>query len=450
MTLIAPKETQSKSNMKRKHITIALMLVAYSAMAQQVWTLSECIDHAIEHNITIKRQETNVKAQEISLSSAKSSRLPGVNASAGQNINFGRGLTIDNTYINSNTQSTGFNIGADVALYTGGQIANNIKARKLDLLAAMTDLEYAKEHISMQVASAFLEALFQKDLLEVSQQQVQLSREQERRIEALFKNGKCAETELAEIRATVASDELSLTQQQNSYTLALLTLTQLLELPTPEGFDIAKPEVVDWENTILPDPEQVFAEAAMIKPQIEAENIRLQSAERNIRIAQSGYYPKVNLGTGVGTNYYRASGRTAPSFGDQMRDNLNNSISLSLSVPIFNRFATRNQVSSARLQYHNQKLQLDETHKALYKEIQQAYYNALAAQKQCISSQQAETASSMAFALMEKKYAAGKATATEYQESKTALYRATTNRLQAQYTFLFRQKILNFYRGGEL
>ena len=436
--------------MKRKHITIALMLVAYSTMAQQEWTLNQCIEHAISHNITIKRQETNVKAQEISLSSAKSSRLPGVNASAGQNINFGRGLTIDNTYINSNTQSTGFNIGADVALYTGGQIANNIKARKLDLLAAMTDLEYAKEHISMQVASAFLEALFQKDLLEVSQQQVQLSREQERRIEALFKNGKCAETELAEIRATVANDELSLTQQQNSYTLALLTLTQLLELPTPEGFDIAKPEVVDWENTILPDPEQVFAEAAMIKPQIEAENIRLQSAERNIRIAQSGYYPKVNLGTGVGTNYYRASGRTAPSFGDQMRDNLNNSISLSLSVPIFNRFATRNQVSSARLQYHNQQLQLDEAQKSLYKEIQQAYYNALAAQKQCSSSQQAEKASSMSFALMEKKYAAGKATATEYQESKTALFRATTNRLQAEYTFLFRQKILNFYRGEEL
>ena len=206
--------------MRRKHITIALMLVACSATAQQEWTLSQCIEHAIVNNITIKRQEANVKSQELSLSSAKSSRLPGVSASAGQNFNFGRGLTIDNTYINSNTQSTGFNIGADMPIYTGGQIANNIKARKLDLLAAMSDLEYAKEHISIQVASAYLEALFQKDLLEVSEQQTQLSKEQERRIEALFANGKCAETELAEIRATVANDELSLTQQQNSYTLA--------------------------------------------------------------------------------------------------------------------------------------------------------------------------------------------------------------------------------------
>lgn len=436
--------------MKRNVIIIALVLAAYSVMAQQTWTLDQCIEHAIANNNNIKRQEANVKAQEISLNSAKNSRLPGVSASAGQNLNFGRGLTSDNTYINSNTQSTGFNIGADIPLYTGGQISNNIKARKLDLLAAMQDLEHAKENISMQVVSAYLEVLFQKDLLEVAKQQAQLSKEQEKRINALFMNGKCAETELAEIQATVANDDLSLTQQQNSYTLALLTLTQLLELPTPEGFDIAKPEVVDWKNTILPDPEQIFAEATMIKPQIEAENIRLQSAERNIRIAQSGYYPKVSLGTGVGTNYYRASGRTAPTFGEQLRDNLNNSISMSLSVPIFNRFSTRNQVTSARLQYHNQQIQVDETHKTLYKEIQQAYYNALAAQKQCISSLHAETASKMSFELMEKKYTAGKATVTEYQESKTALFRATTNRLQAEYTFLFRQKILNFYKGEEM
>ena len=436
--------------MIRKSIIAALMLVPCAVIAQQEWTLDECIAHAIAHNITIKRQEASVKSQEISLNSAKNTRLPGVNASAGQNFNFGRGLNIDNMYVNRNTQSTGFNLGADLPLYTGGQISNNIKARKLDLLAAMADLEYAKESISMQVASAYLEALFQKDLLEVSKQQAELSKEQERRIDALFRNGKCAETELAEIRATVANDELSLTQQQNSYTLALLTLSQLLELPTPEGFDVARPTITAPQQTVLADPDQIYAEAVMVKPQIEAQSIRLQSAERNIRIAQSGYYPKLNLGTGIGTNYYRTSGMTASTFGEQMRENLSKSISLSLSVPIFNRFSTRNQVSSARLQYHSQQLQLDETHKSLYKEIQQAYYNALAAQKQCISSEQAEKASKLSFTLMEKKYAAGKATATEYQESKAALYRATTNHLQAQYTFLFREKILNFYRGGAL
>ena len=434
-------------HMTAKTILMALMLVPTAVNAQQEWTLRQCIDHAIANNINIKRQETNVKSQEVSLNSAKNNRLPSLNASAGQSFNFGRGLTIDNTYANRNTQSTNFNIGADVPIYTGGQISNNIKARKLDLQAAIVDLQYAKDNISMQVASAYLEALFQKDLLEVSRQQAELSKAQERRINILFQNGKCAETDLAEIQASVANDELSLTQQQNSYTLALLTLSQLLELPSPEGFDIARPEILNPENTVLTDPNQIYTEASLIKPQIEAENIRLKSAERNIRIARSGYYPNINLGVGMGTNYYKTSGFPAASFNDQMRDNLNKSISLSLSIPIFNRFSTRNQIRSAKLQYQNQQLQLDETHKSLYKEIQQAYYNALAAQKQCVSSMQAEKASTMSFNLMEKKYTAGKATATEYQESKNALFKATTNRLQAQYTFLFRQKILEFYRG---
>lgn len=434
-------------HMTAKTILMALMLMPTAVNAQQEWTLRQCIDHAIANNINIKRQETNVKSQEVSLNSAKNNRLPSLNASAGQSFNFGRGLTIDNTYANRNTQSTSFNIGADVPIYTGGQISNNIKARKLDLQAAIVDLQYAKDNISMQVASAYLEALFQKDLLEVSRQQAELSKAQERRINILFQNGKCAETDLAEIQASVANDELSLTQQQNSYTLALLTLSQLLELPSPEGFDIARPEILNPENAVLTDPNQIYAEASLIKPQIEAENIRLQSAERNIRIARSGYYPNINLGVGMGTNYYKTSGFPAASFNDQMRDNLNKNISLSLSIPIFNRFSTRNQIRSAKLQYQNQQLQLDETHKSLYKEIQQAYYNALAAQKQCVSSMQAEKASTMSFNLMEKKYTAGKATATEYQESKNALFKATTNRLQAQYTFLFRQKILDFYRG---
>ena len=276
-------------HMTAKTILMALMLMPTAVNAQQEWTLRQCIDHAIANNINIKRQETNVKSQEVSLNSAKNNRLPSLNASAGQSFNFGRGLTIDNTYANRNTQSTSFNIGADVPIYTGGQISNNIKARKLDLQAAIVDLQYAKDNISMQVASAYLEALFQKDLLEVSRQQAELSKAQERRINILFQNGKCAETDLAEIQASVANDELSLTQQHNSYTLALLTLSQLLELPSPEGFDIARPEILNPENTVLTDPNQIYAEASLIKPQIEAENIRLKSAERNIRIARSGY-----------------------------------------------------------------------------------------------------------------------------------------------------------------
>lgn len=420
-------------------------------LAQEKWTLNKCIKHAIENNVSIKQQELNVENHENSLNSAKSARLPNLNASANQNFNFGRGLTIDNTYANRNTQSTSFNLGTDIPIYTGGQIGNTIKARKLDLLAAIADLQYSKENISVQVASSYLETLFQKDLLKVSAEQIKLSQMQEKRIQALFDNGKCAETDLAEIKANVANDQLSYVQQENSYHLTLLALTQLLELPTPENFDIETPNMEDTDvETPLPSPQQIYIEASMFKPQIEAQNLRLKSAERNIRIARSGYYPNINFGAGISTNYYKTSGFHAASFSDQMRDNLNKSLSFSLSIPIFNRFATRNSIRSAKIQYNTQLMQLEETRKTLYKEIQQAYYNAVAAQKQCKSSVIAEEASKTSFNLMTAKYTNGKATSTEYQEAKTALFKATSNRIQAQYTFIFRKKILDFYRGVQL
>ena len=449
--------------MKQIYVYILCVLATTSAYAQEEnfnsstlqsfhspWSLRECIDHAIEHNISIKQQEINVKNQKVSLSTSKNSRLPNLQASASESVGFGRGLTSNNTYTNRNTQSTSFNLGSDVPLYTGGQITNQIRQNKLNLQAALADLERAKENISMQVASAYLEAVYQKDLVAVAERQKELSQAQERRVEILFQNGKVSETELAEARSHVAADELALTQQQNSSMLALLDLSQLLELPTPDEFDIQQPQVTDPTEVILTVPDAIYAEALNIKPQIQAGKLNVQSAERGVRIAQAGHYPSVHFSAGMGSNYYKTSGIPADRFSKQMDDNFNQSLGISLSVPIFNRFATRNAVRQARLQVTNQQMQLEETKKALYKEIQQAYYNALAAQKQCISSNAALQSAQTAFNLMQKKYENGKATATEYQESKTALQKAESTALQSRYTFLFRQKIIEFYKGRPL
>lgn len=426
---------------------ICVLFVSPITAQTNQWSLQQCIAHAIEHNISIKQQEVNVKNQEVALSTAKNSRLPNLEASASESLGFGRGLTMDNTYANRNTQSTSFNIGTSVPLITGGQIPNQIKMSKLNLQAALADLDRAKENISMQVVSAYLEAVYQKDLVSVAQQQLELSTAQVQRIGLLLKNGKVSESELAEAQSHVAADELALTQQQNSAMLALLELSQLLELPSPEQFDIQRPETSDPTTVLLTTPDVIYSEALGIKPQIQSGLLNIQSAEKNVKVAQAGFYPSVYLSGGLGSSYYKTSGFEAASFGKQMEDNFNQSISLSLSIPIFNRFATRNNVRTARLQVVNQQLQLEETKKTLYKEIQQAYYNAIAAQKQCISSDAALQSSQTAFNLMQKKYENGKATATEFQESKTALQKAESTAIQSRYTFLFRQKLLNFYRG---
>ena len=434
--------------MRGKYLIIpCLLLWAAGVSAQQKWDLQQCISHAQAHNVQLKQQAQVVKNQEISLNSARNNRLPGVDASASQSFNFGRGLTIENTYVNRNTLSTSFSANASMSVYDGGQITRNIQVQKLQLEASMADLTRAQENLSLQVASVYLEVLFQEELLDVARQQCQLSQSQADRIKKLLDAGKAAESEWADAKALVAADEMSATQAENNYRLSLLTLSQLLELPSPEGFSVVKPELPAAADVVLPLPDAIMAEAVGIKPEIKAGEYRVKGAERNILLAKTGYYPKLNLGAGLGTSYYKTSGYETTSFGRQMRENFNRYIGLSLSVPVFNRLQTRNQIRSARVQLYTQQLALEQTRKDIYKEIQQAYYNAMAAQRQCQSAVAAEEASQAAFALTATKYENGQSTATEFQEAKTRLAKAQSDGLQARYSFFFRTKILDFYRG---
>ena len=414
------------------------------------WSLKQCIEYALEHNISIKQQQKTVENSEIQLNTARSARLPSLNASANQSFSFGRGLTSDNTYTNRGTQSTGFDLGTSIPLITGGQIPNTIAVRKIDLQAALADLEKAREDISLQVTSQYLECLYQKELMEVAERQCELSKNQLRRIKLLFDNGKKSEADLAEVQSAVANDELTLTQATNSYDLTLLTLSQLLELDTPQGFAVEKPAEANSALAALNQAPSADGLEYSTRPSIIAQQYRLKSAERNIRIAKAGYYPSLNFSAGLGSSYYKTSGFQADPFGTQMKNNFNQYLSFSLSIPIFNRFTTRNAVRQARVAVENQRLALENTRKALYKEMQQAYYNAVAAQKQYQSSQTACDAASASFNLMQKKYENGKANSTEFEEQKTRYMKAQADHLQAKYTYIFRQKILNYYRGEPL
>lgn len=423
----------------------AFALLSMVAQAQQSWSLQQCIDYAVDHNISIQQQEQNVALREVELNTSRNSRLPALSASASQSFNFGRSITADNTYDNRNTMSTSLGLNASVPLFTGLQIPREIAVKKLDLQAALSDLSRAKESVSVQVTSAYMEALYQKKLVTIAENQLALSQAQGDRIEALVKVGKAAVADLAEARAAQSADELTLVQNRNSCQLALLTLTQLLEMESPEGFDIAFTPDYDPRQVLLPSAEEIYAQAVMVKPQIQAEQYRLEGAERNVLLAKSALMPRLSLGGGLSTNYYNSSGITAAPFGRQLKDNFNKYVGVQLSIPIFNRLATRNQIRQAKIQHSNQQLQLDQTRKDLYKEVQQAYYNAVAAQKQCVSSAAAEESAKAAYELVEKKYENGKASSTEYQEAKTRLTKSQYTLAQSQCTFHFRKLLLEFY-----
>ena len=415
------------------------------------WTLRECCDYAVAHNITIKQRENQCRQQELQLSTAKNQRLPDLSGSVGQNFSFGRGLTADNTYSNTNTSSTSFSLGTSVPLFTGFQIPNQVKLSQLNLEAATADLYKAKNDIRMQLAQAYVQMLYDMEIADVAYRQVAIDSMQVVRLQALVDNGKASGVELSRQQATLANSRLTATQADNNQRLALLTLTQLLELPTPEGFAVVRPELSGLSGTTgIPSPDAIYADALGIKPEIVAQQLRLRATDHSIKIAQAGYLPSLSLSGGLGSNYYTTSKFSSDPFGTQLKNNFSQYIGLNLSVPIFNRFQTRNNVRNARLEQESQQLALDDTKKTLYKEIQQVYYNALNAEQRERSSSEAVASSNAAFVLMQAKYEIGMANITEFNEAKNVFLKAESDHVQAQYELLYQNALINFYRGRDM
>ena len=432
-----------------------VFLVGLDTLAQnKQWSLRECCDYAVEHNIGIKQQQNQCRQQEIQLSTAKNARLPEVSGSVGQNFSFGRGLTMDNTYTNTNTSSTSLQLGASVPLFTGFEIPNQIKLNKLNLEAATADLEKAKNDIRMEVAKAYVQILYDMEIADVAHRQIAIDSAQVARLQAFVENGKASGAELSQQKATLANSKLTATQADNNLRMAILTLTQLLELPTPDGFSIVRPSLENLDNLVNQDnqvsPDQIYAEAIGVKPEILAQQLKLKGTAHSIKIAQAGNYPTLSLSGGLGTNYYTTSGFKSDSFGKQLENNFSQYIGLNLSVPIFNRFSTRNRIRSARVDQETQQLQLDNTKKTLYKEIQQVYYNALNAQTKTQSSAEAVNSSKDAFELVQAKYENGKATITEFNEAKNNYMKSESDLVQARYENLYQHALLEFYRGKQL
>ncbi|MBU3809751.1 MAG: TolC family protein [Candidatus Phocaeicola faecipullorum] len=439
--------------MNKKIITAYALTMIFSSnvQAQEKWDLEKCISHAIENNLNIKQQEASKEQSAVELSTAKWSRLPDLNGGASHSFNFGRSIQADNTYKSLNTQNTSFNLNTSIPLFTGLKITNNIALAKLNLKAATEDLNKAKEDISIQVASAYLQVLFNEELAQVAHIQVELSKEMLVQKEEYFKNGKASEAEWLEAKSRVAQDQLSAVQADNNYKLSLLDLSQLLELPSPENFSIVSPtaEMEEYMESIS-SPTDIYNQAILFKPSIKAAQYRLEGAAKSVKITKSAYFPQLSFGAGLSTNYYKVAGMKNSLFGSQLRDNFSQYLGFQLTIPIFNRFGTRNQVRSARIQQNTLNWQLEDSKKALYKEIQQAYYNALGAESRYQSSITADKAAEASFNLMKEKYAEGKANATEYNESRTSWMKAISEKLQAKYDYIFRTKILDFYKGVPL
>ena len=440
--------------MKKTVLLILFLTAAAAAGAQPApgtpWTLQECIGYALDHNLNVQQSALQLEQRAVELNTAENSRLPGVSGGASQNFSFGRGLTEDNTYANANTTNTSFSLGADMTLFNGFRTRNNIALGKLNLVAATADLEKARDDIRVAVAQAYVQILYNREIRDVALRQVEIDSQQVVRLEALQANGKSTAADVAAQRASLAQSRLTAVQAENNLSLARLDLAQLLELPTPEGFDVTVPAGDLLALPLPAGPEMVYEEAVDCKPAVQAEETRLAYAARNIDLARGGYLPSLSLSGGLGTNYYTSSGYAGRKFFDQLSNNFSQYVGLSLNVPVFSRYATRNQVKSARISYNAQQLQLETVKKQLYKEIQQAWYNAVSARSKFESSTQAASAASESFALATAKYENGKSSITEFNEAKNQYLKARSDLAQARFEYLYQSRLLDFYRGRDL
>lgn len=441
--------------MKKTLFTILVLSVITSTVfSQETWTLERCIEYALANNIQVKQQELNVKVNEVNLLQSKMEALPTININGNHSYSFGLVTNyITNTKESLNTQASSFSISTGMPIFNGFQLTNTRKQNQFDLKASVADVDRVKNNIALTIASLYLQILYQQELVEIAKRQLELSKMQLARTKVLVSAGSLPEGNLYEVEALVASDELQLVNTQNQLNLTYLNLTQLLELKSPEGFQIAKPLIpaVDSVKLMNENPAQIFSTAEGIMPQIQSAKYKLQSSEVGLKIAKGGLQPRLSLGANYNSGaQYRIQDNydfTGDPFFTQIKNNASKSIGLNLSIPIFNGLSARSRVSTARIGLMNAQLALESERNALYKEIQQAYADAIAAEKKLQASLKSKTASEESFRYTQNKFNVGLVTALDFTTAKNKLAQAETDLLQAKYELIFKTKILEFYKG---
>ena len=440
--------------MKRLFVFLFLLSFAAQICSQskpKAWSLQQCIRYAIQNNVRLQQIELNRNSKEVSLDVSKNSWLPSVNASVGQNFDIGRSPSKDGTIKDQSSANANFYLQSTMPLFEGLKIKNEIKAQEWNVLASMQNLLKAKEDVTVNVFSYYMQVLFKREIEKIAQEQVTLCTNQLKRTEVLVENGKIAKSQLYDIEAQLTKDKVTLVDAKNEVSLALLDLIQAMNLDVDENkFDIETPNleaiVSEYMNMVF-YPDAVYDDAITFKPQIIEQEYLLESAIYSLDIAKSGYYPRLNLTGSYSNYYYHFTGLENAPFSDQLKQNVRRTIGITLSIPIFSRFQIKNNVRDAQIAITNQKLAIKDAHQTLYKEIRQAYANAIAAKKVCLSSEISVIATLKSYEYAEESYDAGRISAFEYNEAKIKYIQSLSDQKQAIFNLILRCKILDFYNG---
>lgn len=429
----------------KRTIVAVLLLVTVSASAQERWSLQNCIDYALENNITIKQQQLNSDYYGNQLKQARNNRLPGVSSSFGGNYSFGRSQLLDGTYENFDVNTVSGSVDLSMNLWSGFRLNHAVKQADFSLQARLQDLQKAKDDLMLNIAAVYLEILLDDELIQVAKDQMEVTKLQSDRTGKLVKAGSVAKGSLLEIEAQLANEELNLVEAENRQQLAYLNLYQMLELPSTQSFVIDKPvlPVITANRTMLNSME-VFKNAAQIRPEVKSAEFDLEASKTAVSIAKGSLYPSLYLGGNLNSVY---KDYNSGSVYDQFKNNLGKSVGLNLSIPIFNKLQARTDISNAKIDLMSKELGVQDVKNGLRKEIETAYTNAVAALKKYMASSKAVESMQEAFRYTEEKFNVGMVNSVEYNQAKNNLTKAQSDLAQSKYDYIFRTKILDFYNG---
>ena len=430
----------------RIYILPLLLLLAMwlPLSAATPWSLDSCISYAASHNLSVRSAQIDNMNAGLGVTEARDRFLPTLSAAASQNWDFGRSLTSENTYSNRNNAVTGMNLQLSLPLFQGLSAVRQLRQARSALKAGQLQTEATVDEVTLTVISYYLQALYNRELLPVSREQLRLSQTQLERQEALLEAGKVPEVDVIQARSQVASAEVDTVNASNTLQLSLLDLAQVLELREVDDFDIL-PLPDSAASTPLSSLQEVTDRALAGYSSIQAARAALQTADDAISVARSGYLPQLYFNAGLSDNYYRMSGMTNNSFSRQMRDNFSKNIGFSLRIPIFDAFSTRNAVRRAQVSRLSASLELERRESDLRKAIHQAWTQAEGASRKLQASVIATEAARTALDAMTEKYNYGKANATEWEQSRSNYITTLSQQVQAKYETILRSRILDFY-----
>ena len=454
--------SQNESIMKQVSLIIlsCLLLLPAGMKAEddmpKQWTLRNCIDYALEHNITIRRNRINVESTQEDVKTAKADFLPSLSGNISQRIvnrpNSASGTIISGDNITTSESKTSYNgsygIDANWTVYNGSKRVNTLKQQQLNSRIAELTVDESENSIEENITQLYVQILYSAEAVKVNESTLEVSRKEFERGQELFNAGSIASSDLAQLEAQVSNDNYQLVTSQTALQNYKLQLKQLLELDGDFEMDLFLPPLDDSSVLIpLPTKDDVYQTALNLRPEIESSKLNIEASDMNIKISRAGYIPSLSLSAGIGTS--NANGNDF-SFSEQVKQNWNNSIGLTLSIPIFDKRQTKSAVNKAKLQRQTSELDLMDNQKTLYKTIESLWLSANSAQQQYVAATQKLKSTQASYALVSEQFNLGMKNTVELLTEKNNLLSAQQETLQAKYTAILNAGLLRFYQGEQI